>query len=155
IRSDGNVQPLPVMNVQKHHLGGGDMAVVEVLPSDLPPVRYRGHVWVRVGPSRRRATEAEERMLAERRAALARTWDARACGEASLADLALDLFTVGYRSLAVAEEVIEENRRNIEGQLAAIRFYDPRAACPTHAGILLFGKNPTFFVPGGYAQYVR
>ena len=29
-RSDGNIQPLPVMSVQKWSLGGGDMAVVEV-----------------------------------------------------------------------------------------------------------------------------
>src|SRR4051812_48839804 len=36
IRSDGNIQPLPVMNVQKWQLGGGEMAVVEVFPSDLP-----------------------------------------------------------------------------------------------------------------------
>ena len=155
IRSDGNVQPLPVIIVQKHTLGGGDMAVVETLPSDLPPVRYKGHVWVRVGPSRRRATEAEERILAERRASLARTWDARPCREATLDDLALDLFIVSYRSQAIAGDVIEENQRNMDGQLAALRFYDLRAGCPTHAGILLFGKNPTFFVPGGYVQYVR
>lgn len=155
IRSDGNVQPLPVINVQKHPLGGGDMAVVETLPSDLPPVRYKGHVWVRVGPSRRRATEAEERILAERRASFSRTWDARPCREAALTDLALDLFIVGYRSQAVADEVIEENSRHTEEQLAALRFYDLRAGCPTHAGVLLFGKNPTFFVPGGYIQYVR
>ena len=109
IRSDGNVQPLPVINVQKHHLRGGDMAIVETLPSDLPPVRYKGQVWVRVGPSQRRATEAEERILAERRAALARTWDARPCREATLADLALDLFIVGYRAQAIAgDEKVHE-----------------------------------------------
>lgn len=32
IRSDGNVQPIPALNVQKWVLGGGDMAVVEVHP---------------------------------------------------------------------------------------------------------------------------
>ena len=26
---------------------------------------------------------------------------------------------------------------------------------PTHAGILLFGKNPRFFLPGAYVQYLK
>ena len=41
IRSDGNIQPLPVMNVQKHSLGGGEMAVVEVFPKLSDYVAYR------------------------------------------------------------------------------------------------------------------
>src|SRR5262245_39087060 len=41
LRSDGNIQPLPALNVSKFSLPGGDVAVVEVLPSDLPPVRYK------------------------------------------------------------------------------------------------------------------
>jgi len=155
IRSDGNIQPLPSMNVQKWNLGGGEMAVVEVLPSDLPPVRYKGQIWVRIGPSRRIATEAEERILMERRASLAKTWDARPCREATLSDLALDIFTLSYRPSAIDRTVIEGNHRSIEEQLAALRFYDLRAGCPTHAAVLLFGGNPCFYFPGAYVQYVR
>ena len=40
IRSDGNVLPQPVINVAHFNFDDGDVAVVEVLPSDLPPVRY-------------------------------------------------------------------------------------------------------------------
>lgn len=155
IRSDGNIQPLPVMTVQRLSTPKGDVAVVEVLPSDLPPARYKGQVWIRVGPRRAIASEQEERILAERRVALARTWDARPCHEAGLDDLALDLFLVGYRQYAVAPEVIEQNHRSIIEQLAALRFFDPRAERPTHAAVLLFGKDPLFFVPGAYIQYVR
>lgn len=154
-RSDGNIQPLPVMTVQKWSLGGGEMAVVEVLPSDLPPVRYHGRIWIRIGPRRGLASEADERVLTERRAVLARTWDARPCREASLADLSLDLFGLAYRPHAVAREVIEENHRSIEEQLGALRFFDPKPACPTHAGVLLFAKDPLFFLPGAYIQYVH
>ena len=50
LRSDGNIQPLPAINVAKFNLAGGDVAVVEVFPSNLPPVRYKGQVWIRVGP---------------------------------------------------------------------------------------------------------
>ena len=45
--------------------GRGDIAVVEVLPSDVPPVRYKGRVWVRRGPRKGTANEAEECVLTE------------------------------------------------------------------------------------------
>jgi ATP-dependent DNA helicase RecG len=50
IRTDGNILPQPVMTVEKFSLEGGDLLVAEVQPSEIPPVRYRGRVWVRVEP---------------------------------------------------------------------------------------------------------
>ncbi len=79
IRSDGNVLPQPVMSVAQFCLDGGEVAVVEVLPSDLPPVRYKGRVWIRVGLRKAPANEQEERILSERRVASARSFDARPC----------------------------------------------------------------------------
>jgi ATP-dependent DNA helicase RecG len=155
LRSDGNIQPLPAMNVQRLPTRQGDVAIVEVFPSDLPPVRYKGQVWIRVGPRRAIASESEERILAERRVAVARTWDARPCWEAALADLSLDLFAVGYRQFAVSPEIIEQNNRSYTEQLAALRFYDLKHERPTHAALLLFGIDSLFFVPGAYIQYVH
>ena len=155
IRSDGNIQPLPVMNVEKWPLGGGEMAVVEVFPSDLPPVRYRGRTCIRVGPRRAQASPAEERILSERRLDRARTWDARVCREATLEDLALDLFTLTYRLNAVAFDVVEENDRPLDLQLASLRFYDLKAGRPTNASVVLFGKDPLSFFVGAYVQYVQ
>jgi ATP-dependent DNA helicase RecG len=154
IRSDGNVLPSPAMSVIKASLPDGEVAVVEVQPSDLPPVRYKGVIWTRVGPRKAPANEQEERMLSERRVALARTFDARPCIEASLDDLALGQFDA-YRRSAVAAETIAANHRSVEQQLASLRFSDPERGCPTHAGILLFGKNPRFYLPGAYIQYLR
>ena len=154
IRTDGNLLPAPVMNVAKRNLAGGAMAVVEVFPSELPPVRYKGTVWVRVGPRRARATEADERLLSERRAALARTWDARPCVAAELSDLALSLFEA-YKVEAIASDVLDENHRPLEDQLASLRMLDRRTQRPTHAALLLFGKDVIGFVPGAYVQYVR
>ena len=157
IRSDGNIQPLPGLTVQKYVLleGQGEVAVVEVLPSDLPPVRYKGRVWIRVGPRRAIASETEERLLSERRTALAVTFDSRACPGSRLEDLSLDLFLVTYRANAISADVLEENERNIEEQLASLRFYDLREDCPTYAGILLFGQDPLRWLPGAYLLFVR
>lgn len=153
-RSDGNILPAPVMTVSKKKLGGGEMAVVEVLPSHLPPVRYKAVVWVRVGPRKARATEADERRLSERRAALAKTWDARPCFAAELADLVLGLFEV-YKLAAISRDVLEENHRPLDHQLTSLRFWDRKSDKPTHAAIILFGKDVIEFVPGAYVQYVK
>ena len=154
IRSDGNVLPQPLMNIAKISFDNGDVAVVEVYPSDLPPVRYRGRVYIRVGPRKAVASEQEERVLSEKRVALAHSFDARPCTEASLDELALGQFDA-YRREVVDPETISANHRPVEQQLASLRLYDPERACPTHAGILLFGKNPRFFMPGAYVQYLK
>lgn len=154
IRSDGNVLPQPYMTVEKYSFSEGDVAVVEVFPSDLPPVRYKGLVYIRIGPRRGIANEQEERVLSERRVALARSFDARPCLEAILDDIALGQFDA-YRREAIDPETILENHRSVEQQLASLRLYDFERSCPTHAGILLFGKNPRFFLPGAYVQYLN
>jgi len=154
IRSDGNILPQPHMTVTKYSLPDGEIAVVEVAPSDLPPVRYKGRVWIRVGPRKAVANEQEERILTERRVSLARSFDAQPCSEATIDDLALGQFD-SYRRESVAPETIATNHRSIEQQLASLRLFDPDRNCPTYAGILLFGKNPRFYLPGAYVQYLK
>ncbi|HBA83052.1 MAG TPA: transcriptional regulator [Verrucomicrobia bacterium] len=154
IRADGNVLPQPAINVARIALPGGAVAVVEVHPSDLPPVRYKGRVYVRVGPRRGIANEQEERMLSERRIARARSFDATPCPQGVVSDLALGQFDA-YRRVAIDPSIIEANHRSIEEQLASLRFYDLRRNCPTFAGILLFGKSPRFYLPGAYIQFLR
>ena len=155
LRSNVNLEPLPAMSVQKHTLPDGEIALVEVLPSDLPPVRYKGRVWIRVGPSRRGANQQEERTLVEKRTALHRTFDVRPCQGCSLDDLVLDLFSVTYLPEAVEREVIAENRRSIPEQMASLRFYDLADNCPTNAAVLLFAKDPRRWIAGSYVQFVR
>lgn len=155
LRSDGNIQPLPALTVQKYAFAQGEVAVVEVFPADLPPVRYKGQVWIRVGPRRAIASETEERQLSERRATMIRHFDACPCLESTLNDLSLELFRLTYLPNAVATEVIDENHRSIKEQLASLRFFDLSQDCPTYAGILLFAKTPTQWLPGAYIQFLR
>lgn len=155
LRSNVNIEPLPAITLQKHSVAGGDVAVVEVLPSDLPPVRYKGRVWIRVGPSRRGANRQEERILTEKRHAFQKTFDASPCQGCTVEDLAIDLFVVTYLPSAVARDVINENNRGLEEQLASLRFYDLAAQCPTNAGVLLFAKEPLQWLPGALVHFVR
>jgi ATP-dependent DNA helicase RecG len=155
LRSDGNILPQPSLNEYKLRLTGGEVAVVEVQPSEIPPVRYKGRVAIRVGPRKGYATPQEERQLTEKRISQARSFDALPCLGSAIDSLTTDLFLTTYLPQAVAAEVIEENNRDLEAQLASLRFYDPRAKCPTNAGILLFGKNPLEWLPGAYIQFLH
>lgn len=81
-------------------------------------------------------------------------FDASPIGDAKLEDLSLLQFQT-YRQEVVDPEVIAANHRSIEDQLASLRFFDSRHHMPTVAGMLLFGKNPRFYLPGAYIQYLR
>ena len=155
IRTDGNILPQPVMTVEKFTFDEGDLLVVEVQPSEVPPVRYRGRVWVRVGPRKSFATEAEEKILTERRLSNIRTFDAMPCIGTTIADLDISIVKKEFLPQAVAEEVLAEDKRPIEEQLASLGFYDLRYNCPTYGAIILFGQNPERYLPGSYVQYVR
>ena len=156
IRSDGNILPFPMMTVQKKTLEGCDLAVIIVEPSDAPPVRYKGQVWIRVGPRRAIATAEEERRLAEKRLAKDLPFDIQPVHSATLEDLDFDLFRLVYLPSSVSVEIIEENDRPIADQLTSLRFaaVEPQSA-PTVLGILVSGKDPAQFLPGAYIQFLR
>lgn len=154
IRQNGQIQPLPFMVVGKKSYPTGDVAYVKVSPSSLPPVRYGGVTWIRVGPSKGKASAEDERLLSERRASSAMTFDAQPCQDSTIEDISLPLFEA-YRQIAIDKRVIEENHRDLQQQLSSLRFWNPRTRCPTHAGILTFGINPRQFMPGAYIQFLQ
>lgn len=156
MRSDGNIVPFPALTVQKRVLAGCEVAVVLVMPSDDPPVRYQGRIWVRVGPRRAVATEQEERLLTEKRRARHLPFDLREVQAATIDDLDLDLFRRVYLPASVAPEILEANSRTVEDQLASLRLTSSGLRkTPTVAGMLVLGKDPTLFIPGAYVQFLR
>ena len=155
IRSDGNILPLPVMSVERVGLPDGDLLVVEVTPSELPPVRYRGRTFIRIGPRRDIATEAEERILTERRTSYMATFDTMPCLAAKLADINTELVRTKYMEKLIGKDMLAADDRSIEEQLSAVGMYDTEHNCPTNAAMVLFGKRPRRFMPGLYVQYVR
>jgi ATP-dependent DNA helicase RecG len=154
LREDGNVLPLPSITVSKRFLEGIEIAVVEVMPSKMPPIRYKGAVWIRVGPRRAIATPEEEARLAERRRAGDLPFDSRPLPSAGIDDLDLALFEHTYLPAALAPEVLAANDRSVQHQLAALRFASPDGV-PTVAGMVVVGRDPTPFVPGAYVQFLR
>ncbi len=94
-RSDGTITPFPVLHVRKQELDGCSMAVVEVTPSDNPPLKYQGRVCIRIGPRRGYATAEEERRLTEKRRWGNLPFDQQPVSGASVDDLDLLRFREG------------------------------------------------------------
>lgn len=156
IKTNGNVLPQPSIVVSEvFHIDGGDVVAVEVKPSLYPPVRYEGRCWIRIGPRKAIANVAEENILIERRASYAKTFDLVPALGATLEDISQEYFTLSYLPLAIDEDTLRANGRTIKQKLAALRFFDIKNDCPTNAGIIMFGLNPLFFLPGAYIQYIK
>jgi ATP-dependent DNA helicase RecG len=156
MRGDGNILPFPSMDVQKRVLGGHEVAVVIVHPSDAPPVRFKGVVWIRSGPRRGIANPDDERRLNEKRRFRDLPPEIRPLRSAGLDAIDELLFRRTYLPSAVAAEVVEQNQRSVEHQLVAAKFAHPGPpVCPTMLGVLAVGKTPTDWVPGAYVQFLR
>ena len=156
MRSDGNIIHPPTLLAEKRRYRDADIAVVIVLPSDSPPVRYKGTIHVRNGPRRGIASAQEEHILNERRLARDRFFDVAPIPGTGPDDLSQGRFNEEYLPNAVSPEILKANDRNFQQRLAATKMIasvdDERA---TLLGLLVIGKRARDFVPGAYVQFLR
>lgn len=82
-------------------------------------------------------------------------FDAEPCLGTAASDLAESLFVFDYRKRLIATGVAVDCGQAIERQLASSRFFDLTRCCPTNAGVLLFGINVRYWLPGAYVQFLR
>ncbi len=156
MKTDGNILPLPVLSVEKRRLKGGEMAVVTVMPSDMPPVKYEGRIWVRTGPRRSIANEQDERILIEKRRYKNIPFDIYPVPSSVIQDLSKLIFENDYLPAAFAPDILEENHRTYEERLASCKMIvSPKDATPTVLGLLAVGKTPQDFLPGAFIQFLR
>ena len=155
LSKDGKMHPFPTMAVDKRTLQDCEIAVVQVEPSDNPPVKVDGRCWIRTGPRRAQASPEEERRLTEKRHWGNVPYDMQPVkGAAVEADLNLSRFRNEYLPVAVSPEVLAENRRNEIEQMKALRLATPEGI-PTVTAILVFGNRPRDWFPGAYIQFAR
>lgn len=156
MKTDGNILPLPVLTVEKRVLKGAPIAVVTVMPSDMPPVKFEGRIWIRTGPRRALANAQEERILNEKRRYKNLPFDIYPVPSATIGDLARSIFENEYLPQAFAQDVLEANGRSYEERLASCRIIvSPEDTTPTVTGLLAVGKQPQDFIQGAYIQFLR
>lgn len=156
IKNDGNMLPPPSIDVGKRTLRGIELAVVIVQPSDAPPVRFKGRIWIRTGPRRSIATLQDERILNEKRRYRDIPFDIQPLPSCNLSALSRILFEQEYLPNAFAPDIIAANERSYEQKLTTCRMIafvdDPT---PTILGVLVLGISPRDWVPGAYIQFIR
>lgn len=152
IRASGSILPLPELSYQQIVLDGCPVLALIVRPSASTPVHYAQTVWIRQGPSSRRANPAEITALTEKR--INPTFDARAANGATYIDLNEFYLREEYILSAVSREVLQENNRSLSDQLATLRILTPRYE-PTNLGVIVAGNDPLRFLPGAYVQFLR
>lgn len=92
----------------------------------------------------------------EKRRARDLPFELRPFPSATIADLDLDLFRRVYLPAAVAPEILGENQRSVEAQLASLRLLSSEpGGAPTAVGLLVLGKDPRRYLPGAYVQFLR
>lgn len=156
MRADGNILPFPSLTVQKRTLKGHDVAIVLVQPAEAPPVRFKGTVWVRVGPRRAIASPQEERTLGERRGYRDAPADIQPLRDVDINELDQTLFREVYLPAAVNRNALAENSRTPEEQMASLRLVDlGPPLVPTVLGLLVLGKRPSWHLPGAYVSFLR
>ncbi len=156
MKIDGNILPLPALSVEKRLLKGVEMAVVTVMPSDMPPVKYGGRIWIRTGPRRSIANNQEERILNEKRRGKNLPFDISTIPTSAISDLSKTIFKNEYLPAAFAEDVLKNNGRTYEEELTSCKFtVSSTDTTPTLLGLLSIGKTPQDFLPGAYIQFLR
>lgn len=156
MKTDGNIMPFPVFSVEKRILKGAEMAVITVVPSDMPPLKFEGRIWIRTGSRRALANEQEERILNEKRRYKNLPFDIHPLHSAKLSDLSRVIFENEYLPQAFAQDVLEGNGRSYEERLASCRMIAvPDEPTPTVIGVLAIGKRPQDFLPGARIQFLR
>jgi ATP-dependent DNA helicase RecG len=152
LRDDGNIQPLPQMEVRSKIFQGCKVAVITVAPSDQPPVKFNGRVYIRVGPRRAFATGQEERRLLEKRRWGNLPFDAQPFAGSALNDLDFVRFKLEFLPAVVPQDVLSQNDRSDEQQLRTLKLVGLDGT-PTIAGLLFLGKSPQSLLPGAYIQF--
>jgi len=156
IRTDGNILPLPTMTVGKRLLKGAEMAVITVVPSDSPPVRYKGRIWIRTGSRRGIASAQDERILNEKRRHRDLPFDLQPVSFATATDLSRTLFEGEYLQGAVAPDIIAANERSYEERLAASRMIESADnPVPTVLGCIVLSPRARDLIPCDYIQFLR
>lgn len=154
LRDDGSIQPIPQVEVRKIELDGCVVAALIVAPSNNPPVRFSGRVWIRVGPRRAIATAQEERALIEKRQWGQLSFDAQSCLGSTLNDLDLARFEVEFLPAVIPPDVLVQNQRSRDQQLKTLRLVF-RDGTPTNTGMLFLGMSPLTYLPGAYVLFRR
>ncbi|MDZ4763586.1 MAG: ATP-binding protein [Chloroflexota bacterium] len=146
------ITPPPKLDVRPVEIDGCHVLAVIVEPHLMPPVLFKGDIYIRVGPTSRKTSREEEGRLMDRR--VYRFFDVMLIIEAAKDDLDVNYLENEYIPFAVSQEALIANARPLEHRMAALRLTDQQGT-PTVLGLFVGGKDPRYFLPNTYVQFRR
>ncbi len=156
MRSDGNIIPPPSIVCEKRFYRNSEIAVVTVLASDSPPVKYKGTILIRTGPRRGIATAQEEGILNGRRRHGMHPFDIAPVPRTHVGDLDQTKFMNEYLPNAFDRNILRMNDRSVDQRLATSKMIaavdDKRV---TVLGLMVLGFRVRNFIPGAFVQFLR
>ena len=158
LREDPKFSAPLVLNPSRVSGEGGEVAALQVAPSNSPPIKFRQRAYIRTGASTRAATWEEESRLSEMRQGRNPPFDIAPFPRACLDDLNLSFFREEYLRATVDAEILQANDREITAQLAAAKMVvrdEGGDSVPTVLGLLILGRQTLDFLPGAYIQFLR
>ena len=158
LREDPKFSAPLVLNPSRVSGEDGEIAALQVAPSNSPPIKFRQRVYIRTGASTRAAIWEEECQLSEMRLGRNPPFDISPFPRARLDDLNLAFFREEYLPAMWDAETLQENNREITAQLAAAKMIardEGERSIPTVLGLLILGRQTRDFLPGAYVQFLR
>ena len=155
--SSTKLLPTPSYGMETVEVDGRTLLVVRIEPYPVPPVvTVEGTAWVRKGTVTERARESDLLRLRERRPESRQPFDYRLVHGATLEDLRMTVLRPMYLA-ALEGDHDPESFPNIEAWLTRRDLGREVQGdwTPNAAAILLFGNNPSSFIPGATVEFVR
>ena len=123
--------------------------------NDMPGSRKKGYLLIGVRNNGDIDGLKVDDGLSERCTDSIATFDVMPCREATLDDIDTDFIKEHYLPQAISPETLSEDKRDLKEQMASLRLFSMRYNCPTMAAVILFGRDPRYFLPGDYVQFVK
>ena len=152
------ILPLTSFQVRAIKIEERMFIAVIVEPSTSLPVRYDKEIYIRLGASTRIAKLEDEKKLQRKHEQFAKIsgfFDQMSPEfPPDMGDLNWRIIQEEYLPAAVSQNILDQNNRSREEQLASLRFLDPEHK-PNHAAILCFHPDPRRYIPGAYIQFLK
>jgi ATP-dependent DNA helicase RecG len=151
------ILPNPSTDVSPAEHQGKGIVSICVEPYPVPPVvRLDGVAWVRVGPTTRRATDADLARLQERRPENRRPFDLRRVFGSLPTDVDIPLLEQHFRAARGSDkdaETFPDLQKWLGQRDVLVR--SGAEWTPTTAAILVYGLDPQSHLPGAIVEFVR
>lgn len=139
------IVPSSIISIRKEIYKDEQVILIEVIEGNKKPYSFKNKTYLRIGTSTRLASEDEMSFLIRDRKVHESSWERSPCLEVELTDLDTDEIS---RVIELSNKVKRSAPFDIENPVAFLNSNQLSFNQGfTNGSVVLFGKNPTYFLP--------